>query len=56
MLDQLKNKAEEFINKPEVKDAIGKAKEKVSEIADSEKGKKIVDDMKDKVEGLFHKK
>lgn len=49
MLDELKNKASEILENENVKDAVSKAKEFVN----SEKGKEVIENVKEKAEGFL---
>lgn len=52
MLEDLKNKAEEFLKDEKVQDAVGKAKE----FLNSEKGKEVIENAKDKIGGFINDK
>lgn len=52
MLDELKKKAEEFLDKEKVEDAVDKAKEFIN----SEKGKEVIENVKEKAEGYIKDK
>lgn len=52
MLDELKDKAADLLNNPQVQDAVNKAKE----FANSDKGKETIENIKEKVEDFIEDK